>query len=162
MSFAAVAMMVSAASAQSLLDVNFEDGTRGSFTPWGKNEAMVEILGAEDAKDSQHALRIKTGIGASVKGFKKDVKYRISLDKKFVGGKGVGVVQVGCYNPDVEGNFQMLVNEEMSQVKEYEHVSFEFTTPRPFAAHRVTIAPSSAGKGGGNYIIDNVKIEVVK
>ncbi len=161
LTFAAVAMMASVASAQVLLDLNFEDGTH-TFRAWGKQDTLVAIVGADKAKDGEHAVQFRTGGWMDVKGFKKDVKYRLSFDKKFVGGKSDGLITLAVYNPEVEGNFQNVIKEPMSMVKEYETVSFEFTSPRPFAGHRLTFSPSSEGKGGGNFIIDNVKIEVVK
>ncbi|MFI3269301.1 MAG: carbohydrate binding domain-containing protein [Rikenellaceae bacterium] len=161
MTFAAVAMMVSAASAQSLLDMNFEDGTH-TFKAWSQQDTLLTVVDSSKANNSEHALQFKVGAFVDVKGFKKDVKYRLSFDKKFVNGKTDGSVTLSVYNPDVEGKFQKIVDQKLSQVKEFETVSYEFTSPRPFGGHRLVITPSSEGKGGGCFIIDNLKIEVVK
>ncbi len=161
LTFAAVAMMATAASAQVLLDMNFEDGTH-TFTAWGKADNLITIVDSDKANNSEHAMQIRTGSGVTAKGFKANTKYRLSFDKKFVNGKANGLVTLSVYDPDAEGKSRELIREEMSMEKEYETMSFEFTSPRPYAGHRLTFVPSSGGKGGGCYLIDNVKIEVVK
>ncbi len=161
LTFAAVAMMASVASAQVLLDMNFEDGTH-VLRPWAKATELITVVDSDKANNSKHAVQIKTGAGTAIKGFKENVKYRLTFDKKFVGGKANGLVTLTVYDPEAEGKFRSIIKEELSQVKEYETVSFEFTSPRPFANHHLTFVPSSSGKGGGCYLIDNVKIEVVK
>lgn len=157
MSIAALAFMATA-SAQAVLDVNFEDGTRGALNPWAKNESGVAIVGADKAKDSEHALQIKTGVSTFIKGMKKGMKYKVSLDKKFVYGKGPGVVSVESYNSETK-KFEKMVEAELSMEKVYESVSIEFIAEKPYAPHRFTIAPAQGNKGGGSFYIDNVKVE---
>ncbi|MFI3269300.1 MAG: hypothetical protein SNG14_06400 [Rikenellaceae bacterium] len=159
-SIAAVAFMASA-SAETLLDINFEDGTRGTLNPWAKNESGVAIVGADKAKDGEHAFQIKTGVSTFVKGMKKGVKYKVSLDKKFAYGKSEGAITLEVYNAESKG-FEKAQTVEMSMEKTYENVSFEFVSEKPYAPHRLTITPTKENKGGGSFFIDNLKVESVQ
>ncbi len=159
-SIAAVAFMASA-SAETLLDINFEDGTRGTLNPWAKNESGVAIVGADKAKDGEHAFQIKTGVSTFIKGMKKGVKYKVSLDKKFAYGKSEGAITLEIYNAETKG-FDKTKVVELSMEKVYENVSFEFVAEKPYAPHRLTITPTKENKGGGSFFIDNLKIESVQ
>lgn len=157
LTIAATLLLVSTASAEVLLKCDFEDGTQGKWEPWQGKSDSVKIVEGNKAKDSQYAMSYRTGVFTSFFKVKAGVKYKVSFDSNLQWGKTAGFVMIQFYNKDKQ-KLEELAKVEIPATQGYKPIEFTFDGKMP-TMHRITFAP---GGNGGEFIVDNIKIEEIK
>ncbi|MFI3278683.1 MAG: hypothetical protein SNH13_05725 [Rikenellaceae bacterium] len=151
-SFAALICVATASSAEVVKQFDFEDGTYDTWKVWeGKTN---QVLGANMASKSKHALEVKTGMYFDYHNKDAKGKYTLTLDAKHVWGQNPPIILVQYYDTKAKG-LVALKEFEMSMPKAYETVTLKFKA-KAEGYHRVTIMPSR--NTGGSVMIDNVKL----
>ncbi|MFR9651725.1 MAG: carbohydrate binding domain-containing protein [Rikenellaceae bacterium] len=155
----AIMFIASTASAQVLLNNDFEDGTIGKWAPWQNKNDQVKIVEGNKAKDSQYAMCYRTGVMQNFGGVKEGETYKVSFDSNTVWGKYPGYVSIQFYNKETK-KLEEVKKEAIPNDKGFKRVEFTFTA-KSTSGHRITVAPDGT-KGGAEFIIDNMIIELVK
>lgn len=155
----AAVTMATTASAQVLLNNDFEDGTLGKWTPWQNKTDQVKIVEGNKAKDSQYAMSFRTGVFQNFGGAKEGLKYKVSFDSNIVWGKHPGVVFINYYSKETK-KMEELTKFEIPTEKGFKKVEFTFTS-KITGGYRITFAPDGT-KGGAEFIVDNVKVELAE
>ncbi len=150
---AAVACFASA-SAQVIMSNDFEDGTAGTWNMWEKKE--VKIVGADQAKDSKHAVDFFTGGYCDVKGVKEGLTYKASADVCCKWGEDGGTLMIQGYDPKAK---KLVTIKEVSLPTSREYKSVSITFKAKFGGyHRLSYSPSQGNQC--KYVVDNLKVEV--
>ncbi len=147
---------VATASAQMLMNNDFEDGTAGTWKMWQSKEA--KIVGSDQAKDSKHAIDLFTGGYCDIKGVKEGMTYVATADVNWKWGEEPGMILIQGYNPKSK-KLENIKEVKLPTSKGYQKISITFKA-KYGGYHRFTYTPTPGSPG--KYVMDNMKVEMVQ